>query len=128
VTGDITLVDGYPNWIRECGRKSGIEVLTPLWGRDRSKLLYQLISSGFDVIFSLVKKPWFSDEWVGRRIDLDAVRELKELSRKTGLDICGENGEYHTLVLNAPYFKERLQLDSYSILTKDGLAYLALTQ
>jgi diphthine-ammonia ligase len=126
VTGDIAEVDGYPNWIRECSNKADLEVLTPLWGRDRAKILDQLIGSGFEVIFSLVKKPWLSEEWVGRRIDLQSIRELKAISAGTGLDICGENGEYHTLVLNAPYFRKPIAINRISKVVRDNLAYLEI--
>jgi diphthine-ammonia ligase len=99
-----------------------------LWGRDRKEMLDRLVSLGFDVIFSAVKKPWLSEDWLGKRLDSHSIKELKIIWARTGLDICGENGEYHTLVLGAPYFKKHLEIHRFSKATKDNLAYLDLTQ
>jgi diphthine-ammonia ligase len=43
-----------------------------------------------------------------------------------GLDICGEQGEYHTLVLDGPPFKKRIRVESYSKRSADSVSYLAL--
>ena len=61
-------------------------------------------------------------------IDLQSVKELKAISARNGLDICGENGEYHTLVLNAPYFSKPIAINRISKVVKDDLAYLELAQ
>jgi diphthine-ammonia ligase len=44
VTGDISRVDSYPNWIRECSTPSGVNALTPLWELDRRTILTRLLS------------------------------------------------------------------------------------
>lgn len=111
VTGDIAEVNGYPNWIRECCAgikgKTGeeVQVLTPLWHLSREELLQRLLILGFKVIFSCVKKPWLTSNWVGRELSGEAVQELLALRKLNGMDICGEEGEYHTLVLNGPNFQ-----------------------
>ena len=124
ITGDIAEVDGYPNWIKECNKGSGVEVLTPLWGRDRRELLEQLISYGFRAIFSCVKKPWFTGKWLGTEISEDTLKRLSALNAETGLDICGEQGEYHTLVLDGPPFKKSIRIDEYLKRAKDSLMYI----
>lgn len=124
VTGDIAEVDGLPNWIRECSKPSRMEVFTPLWHLDRTVLLKRLISSGFQVIFSCVKSPWFTDEWVGKSLTNHTFELLLKLSADTGLDLCGENGEYHTLVLDGPYFKKKIHIESFSTCQEDSLMYL----
>lgn len=111
VTGDIAEVAGMPNWIRQCCEGIDVSVLTPLWGGDRRGLMLQLIDSGFVVIFSCVKRPWFTPDWLGRTIDRRVLSELEDISRATGLDICGENGEYHSLVLDGPMFRWRVAID-----------------
>ena len=101
VTGDIAEVDGNPNWIRERSRPVGMSVHTPLWGRDRSGLLRQLLDRGFKARFSCVKTGWFNKSWIGRELNNSAIAELRVIHEQTGLDLCGEKGEYHTLVLLA---------------------------
>lgn len=124
ITGDIAQVDGYPNWIRECSEYSGINVLTPLWGSDRNELISRLLSYRFKVIFSCVKKLWFSDEWLGMRLDEDSLQRLRKINVEIGLDICGEQGEYHTLVLDGPPFKKSIHVGAYSKCEKDSLMYI----
>lgn len=111
ITGDIDLVDGKPNWIRECAAGTGVDVLTPLWNYDRENLLRRLIAQNFSVILSCVKRPWLGPEWLGREITWETLAELRSLNVSTNLDLCGENGEFHTLTLNGPLFRHPIHLD-----------------
>ena len=124
ITGDIAEVNGAPNWIRECSKFSGMDVLTPLWKWERIDIINRLISCKFKVIFSCVKKPWFTNDWVGMEINPDSLEKLRELSGKTGLDICGEQGEYHTMVLDGPLFKKSIHITADGKLVKDHLMYI----
>jgi diphthine-ammonia ligase len=114
VTGDIAQVDGHPNWMRECCENLNINVLTPLWGFDRCELVKKFLSCKFKAVFSCVKKPWFTMEWLARELDNDALEDLLDLNAKTGLDVCGEQGEYHTLTLDGPLFEKSISIDEYS--------------
>lgn len=124
ITGDIDEIRGHPNWVKEFAASSGIEVLTPLWKRDRKELLTRLIENNFKVIFSCVKQPWFGDDWLGTEFDTETIDRLCKIHGETGLDLCGENGEYHTLVLDCPLFKQRIRIDDFSKEAKDALMYL----
>lgn len=110
ITGDIDRVDGLPNFVQECCDGLDVEVCLPLWQRERRELLRWMLALGFEIVFSLVKQPWLSAEWLGRRIGADTLRALEAVHRATGMDIGGENGEYHTIVLNGPIFQKRLIL------------------
>lgn len=98
VTGDIDTVAAHPNWIRECCDGAGLDVLTPLWRNDRKALLEDLLARGIVAEVTYIADGALPSEWLGRRIDEDFIREAELLSRNTGIDICGENGEYHTMV------------------------------
>ncbi|MCG6533129.1 MAG: diphthine--ammonia ligase [Syntrophales bacterium LBB04] len=126
VTGDISQVDGFPNWIRERSRPSGMKVFTPLWEKDRETILNRLLSLQFKVIFSGVKKPWLTEDWLGREITESALEQLKAFGRETGLDLCGEQGEYHTLVLDGPGFVKRIEIKGYSKEIRNDLAYMKI--
>lgn len=126
VTGDIAEVNGHPNWISECCQYSGVDVLTPLWGFDRRKLLQKILSCGFKVIFSCVRKPWLSEDWLGRELNKDSIEQLLRIGLEKGFDICGEQGEYHTLVLDGPIFEKSVQIGSYTKREKNSIMYLDL--
>ena len=111
VTGDISYVDTFHgNWIDEVCKGTGIEVIKPLWEHDRQSLLDDLLANGFKMMFSCVKAPWMTESWLGKTLDCRSVKEMQELHRTKGLDLCGENGEYHTMVLDAPYFAKTIEV------------------
>ena len=114
VTGDISRVDSFHgNWIDDVCKGTGIEVIKPLWELERLRIVEDLLRSGFKVIFTCVKKPWFNEDWLGREIDSQTVKELEVLSKETGMDICGENGEYHTMTVDAPFYKKTINVSKF---------------
>jgi diphthine-ammonia ligase len=124
VTGDIDFINGAPNWIRQCAEGTGVEVLNPLWQLPRSSILEMMLTRCLDVRISCVKTPMLSEGWVGRKLDRDAIRELEDLEQDGVVDACGENGEYHTMVVDAPLFKTRISIEGFSIGSKNELRYL----
>jgi len=126
VTGDIAEVNGNPNWIRERSRPVGMSVHTPLWGRDRNTLLRQLLDRGFKACFSCVDTRWLNENWVGRELNDSAIAELRIIREQTGLDLCGEEGEYHTLVIDGPQFTRGIDIRSYSRRAVDSLSYMEI--
>lgn len=124
VTGDIAGVDGHPNWVRQRCARNNIEVLTPLWGFDRYRLFAELLSSGFKMIVSCIKKGSLPEEWLGRELDNSALESLRGISSRTALDICGEQGEYHTLVLDGPFFKKSVMIGSCSKHANKSVMYI----
>jgi len=128
VTGDIADVDGNPNWIRERCRPVGMSAHMPLWGRDRNAMLRQLLERGFKARFSCIKTRWLDEDWIGRELDEAAIAELRVVREQSGLDLCGEEGEYHTLVTDGPQFTRGIEIHSYSIRTTDSLAYMEIRE
>lgn len=128
VTGDIAEVNGHPNWIRERTRPIGMSVHTPLWGRDRNALLRQLLDRGFEARVSCVHTRWLNEHWIGRELNHSAIAELRVVRERTGLDLCGEEGEYHTLVIDGPQFTRGIDIRSYSQRTADSLAYMEINE
>ena len=124
VTGDIAEVNGMPNWIRQRCEGNDIEVVTPLWGGERCELFKELISLGFKAIISCVKKGSLGEGWLGRELNDGSLKELSKIHVESGLDICGENGEYHTLVFDGPIFKKRVIIGNYSKHANDSVMYI----
>ena len=82
----------------------------PLWGRDREKLLYEMQKSGMKIIFSAVAAHGLDQSWLGEPLTPERIRMLKTLNQKYGVDMCGEGGEYESLVLDAPWFKQQIKI------------------
>jgi diphthine-ammonia ligase len=124
VTGDMGEVNGHPHWIRQRCEGSQTTVLTPLWGHCGAELLKRFILDGFKAIFSCVRQPWLTPDWLGRELDGEAVAELSALAERRGFDVCGEQGEYHTLVLDGPLFAQRICVDSWQAKSDGDLSYI----
>ena len=119
ITGDISTVGGMPNWID--GVAAGlVGVEKPLWELDRGAILDTLISNKFEIICSLSYKKYFQSTITGRYLDTELISELKQLP----IDPCGEQGKYHTWVLDAPFFKRSVQLKGTQIVDTPEYCYL----
>jgi uncharacterized protein (TIGR00290 family) len=115
VTGDISYVDAFHgNWIDDVCKGTGVKVIKPLWEMDRKRIMEDLLSSGFKVMLTCVKEPWMTEEWLGKIIDWQRLKEIEELHETKGLDICGEFGEYHTMTIDAPFFTSSIQVSKFT--------------
>jgi diphthine-ammonia ligase len=105
VTGDIDLVQGQPNWIVDCCGGLGLEVHRPLWKKDRAWIMQELLSRKIQVRISYINHPAIPSTWLNRLIDEGLLKELQSLASSSGIDLAGENGEYHTMVVDGPLLR-----------------------
>jgi len=84
--------------------------VTPLWGRDPVQLLEEMINSGMIIMVTAVAAHGLDRNWLGMTLDQSALRKLEDLSKRYGINACGEGGEMETLVLDAPFFRKRLKV------------------
>lgn len=106
VLGDIFLEDCY-EWAEGVCKELGLKLIEPLWKIDPEKLFREFVESGFEAVVVSTQANILDESWVGRKLDLDFLKDIKKLKN---VDICGENGEYHSLVLNGPNFKKGLEI------------------
>jgi uncharacterized protein (TIGR00290 family) len=115
VFGDIYL-DEHKEWVeRVCG-ELGIAAIEPLWGKDTEKILTDFIDAGFEAIIVSASDKLIDRGWVGQRLDRKFLTYLKTRD----VDLCGENGEYHTLVVNGPLFKRRIEITESKTINRDN--------
>ena len=88
----------------------GLEHVNPLWGRERVGLLNEMLSRGMVIVFSAVAAQGLDQKWLGRKLDKQALNSLVQLRERYGVDPCGEGGEYESLVLDAPWFRYRIEV------------------
>jgi ABC transporter with metal-binding/Fe-S-binding domain ATP-binding protein len=87
-----------------------ISCINPLWKKDQEELLREVVSNKFKVIISGVFAYPLDEKWLGREIDEKAINELVELSKKYHISPSGEGGEIETTVLDAPFFKKKIEV------------------
>lgn len=88
----------------------GLLHVAPLWGMDGYELLEEMLSEGMVIMVTAVAAGGLDERWLGRILDEDALDELGTLNKLYGVNVCGEGGEIETLVLDAPWFRGRLQI------------------
>jgi len=113
VTGDIWMED-HRRWMESVCDGLGINPIMPLWKASTYEILDTIISGGYRAVFTCVKEPWFNERWLGRQLDKECLEELTSLHQKFRIDLCGENGEYHTVVLDGPMFEEAIRIEESS--------------
>jgi ABC transporter with metal-binding/Fe-S-binding domain ATP-binding protein len=87
-----------------------LKSIAPLWHEDSIRLLKEIIDLNFEVIIVGVFAYGFDQSWLGRKINSSSLKSLVELNRKYQISLVGEGGEYETLVLDAPFFKKKIQV------------------
>jgi len=105
-----------------------LESIAPLWQEDSMRLLKEIINLNFDVIIVGVYAYGFDQSWLGRKIDSTTMKNLVELNDKHQISLVGEGGEYETLVLDAPFFKKRIQVLRTERIWEDHSGYLLVKE
>jgi uncharacterized protein (TIGR00290 family) len=125
IFGDIDL-NAHREWVERVSKESGIKAVLPLWGeKDRENLIEELIEAGFETVIVASKKDLLGQEWLGRRIDYDFVRDISKIK---GVDISGEGGEYHTFVVSGPIFKKKINILKSEKITRDQHCFLDILE
>ena len=119
VFGDID-IQGNRDWSEERCRNAGIDPVFPLWHADRKKNVEEVISSGYTCIIKTINNTLLPEELLGKAIDKDTVAVMEERV----IDICGENGEYHTFTADGPVFKKPLEYVAGEILRFGDLSVI----
>jgi uncharacterized protein (TIGR00290 family) len=95
-----------------------MEAIYPLWGRETRALAEEMISSGLIAHIVCLDPRRIDRKFAGRRIDRDLLRELPP-----GIDPCGENGEFHTVVSAGPMFKSAIPVTIGETVERDGFIF-----
>lgn len=117
VFGDIFLLD-----LREYREKNlaqiGMKAVFPLWKRDTNDLMKTFIGQGFKAVTVCVDSRALGKEYVGREIDEQFIADLP-----AGVDVCGENGEYHSFTYSGPIFEASIPLRTGEVVLRDERFY-----
>jgi uncharacterized protein (TIGR00290 family) len=105
IFGDID-IPRHRVWEEQVCEAAGLRAVLPLWQTDRLALLEDWRRLGFVARIIAVREGVVGREFLGRELDSQTAAELVEL----GVDACGENGEFHTVVINGPIFRRPIRL------------------
>lgn len=105
VFGDIMYDSNREFPERVCAAEQ-LTAVEPLWGEPTDSLYREFVSTGADARIVTVRDGVLGPQWLGRRLTDD----LLPLFTAAGVDPCGEHGEYHTVVIDAPLFSSPLDV------------------
>ena len=105
IFGDILLED-LRKYREDQLAKIGFEAVFPLWQIPTTDLIQEFIGLGFKTIVVCVNERFLDKSFVGRVIDQDFINDLSE-----NVDVCGENGEFHTFTFDGPIFAKPIDFE-----------------
>ena len=121
VFGDIDL-QPHRDWVeRVCGA-AGLGACLPLWLEPRRGLLDELFAAGVEATIVTVDTERLGEHFLGRRLEPALIPELEA----AGVDACGEEGEFHTVVTAAPLFAAPVEITRRGTLVVDQYRFVEI--
>jgi uncharacterized protein (TIGR00290 family) len=118
--GDLFLEDVRAYRVKQMAG-TGLEPLFPVWGEPTDRLAHEMVASGLKAILTCVDTSKLEADFAGRRFDADLLAELP-----TGIDPCGENGEFHSFVYAGPMFNSAIDVIAGETVVRDQFAFADL--
>ena len=100
---------------------TGLGCVFPIWGEDTSALSRWVVESGFRATLVCVDPRAVPAELAGRAYDASLLSDLPE-----GADPCGERGEFHTFVWDAPNFRTPIGVQAGERVEREGFWFADL--
>jgi diphthine-ammonia ligase len=122
IFGDIA-GDRARRWIKSTAEAAGITPVVPLWRRTSRDAVEGMLAAGYRAVIIAVRDGVVRPDVLGRTLDPGLVGELA----RTGIDVAGERGEYHTLVTDGPTFRRPLTIEFGDVVLRDGVWFLDVT-
>ncbi|MBL7757682.1 MAG: diphthine--ammonia ligase [Chitinophagaceae bacterium] len=120
VFGDIDL-QAHRDWEEKVCARAGLIPVLPLWLRARKQLALEMLQAGIQTLIVSCNEV-MGQRFLGRYLTSELLDELESL----GVDPCGENGEFHTLVTDCPLFKNSLKAEITDTETHEGYWFAAI--
>ena len=77
----------------------------------------------FAVSFKCVRNDILPESWLGRPLNNAHVEQMLA----QGVDACGENGEYHTVVVDGPLFCHPVAIENHGLVFLEQITAADLT-
>ncbi len=120
--GDIDIAENR-RWEEERCQVVGLAACFPLWRQGRAALVQELLALGYRCLIKSVNRRLLPTSLLGCCLDEAAVAVMQA----AGVDVCGENGEYHTLAVDGPIFRRSLQFKLGELLESGEYAVIEIS-
>ncbi len=115
--GDLFLEDVRAYRVKQM-ESTGLELLFPAWGIPTADLAREMIDAGIKAKITCVDPAKLNPSFAGRDFDAKFLADLPP-----NIDPCGENGEFHSFVYDAPVFASPIPVTTGEIVTRDGFVF-----
>jgi ABC transporter with metal-binding/Fe-S-binding domain ATP-binding protein len=127
VTGAVESVYQASRVQRICNRLD-VWCFNPLWKYDQKALLETIVRRRFNVIISGIFAYPLDEKWLGKQIDAQVIDRLVGLQGQYGISPSGEGGEIETTVLDAPMFKQKIEIIDHMVEAKGNSGVYIIKQ
>lgn len=117
IFGDLFLED-IRKYREDKLKGSGITPLFPIWGTDTRRLAQEMVEAGLRAYLTCVDPKQLDPKFAGRAYDARLLAELP-----TGVDPCGEKGEFHTFAYAGPMFGSPILVEVGEVVNRDGFYF-----
>ena len=100
---------------------SGVQPLFPLWAKPTDRLAREFVHCGFRAVLVCVDPRQLDVSHCGSEYDSRLLESLPATA-----DPCGENGEFHTFVYDAPMFTRPIATQRGVVVERDGFVFCDL--
>jgi diphthamide synthase (EF-2-diphthine--ammonia ligase) len=119
--GDLFLED-VRRYREERLKGTGLTPLFPLWKtKSTAALAREMVDGGLRAYLTCVDPRKLDRAFAGRAFDASLLADLP-----TGVDPCGENGEFHSFVYDGPMFAAALDVRVGEVVDRDGFVFADL--
>jgi uncharacterized protein (TIGR00290 family) len=118
--GDLFLADvrRYREMMME---GTGITPLFPLWGRPTAELAREMTAGGLRAQITCIDPRCVPASLAGKEYNGDFLNALPH-----GVDLCGENGEFHSFAFDGPMFNRPVEFTVGETVERDGFIFTDL--
>ncbi|MEO5788408.1 diphthine--ammonia ligase [Gelidibacter sp.] len=121
IFGDLT-ASGLKTYRESKLNPLGIEVIEPLWDKSSDDIMKEFLESGIKTKIIVTQEGKLDKSYIGKTLDDNLISTFPK-----DIDVCGEQGEYHTLAYEGPLFKHPIDFSiskvyetSYEFMLEDG--------
>ena len=126
VSGGMTTPE-HLDYYKEILDPIGVKQYAPLFGKDPLVSLAEMQKLGFhNLIIEIDTALGSNKNWLGHEIDQGVINEINQLVKDKKMNPIGEWGEYHTVVVDCPIYKKKIQVEKSKTTWKGSKGYFII--
>ncbi len=97
---------------------TGLSPIFPLWRIPTDELAMTMVEAGLKAVITCVDPKQCPKEFAGREFNAELLADLP-----SSVDPCGERGEFHTFVYDAPTYNKIIDITVGEVVEREGFVF-----